>query len=321
MGKIIHKVEDKLYQQLDLRDGIYLADSFVSVPQKLATGNGEAKLYVGNESSEVRHFFGIKPFAAKCFFKKNELIKFLEELRSEYKNPEQQYRRKEELPQLFDERLSKVKDQDDIIWFSINEQAQIQGPRIYVKSSDTGYKFLRELALPTLSYLSFIKLQSSEETIFHARLFTDFSPLGSRYHPTEDPNIIHTEVPDKFGRVKIRVGQSKFKKLVLESCPFCPVTNVSDDRLLDAAHIKPHARSQLDEMMDKFNGISLTPSIHRLYDLGFIGVNQNSKLLISEWISKVTAKNIGIQHNKSLNIPEFSKRSQYFEYHEQNIFK
>ena len=55
--------------------------------------------------------------------------------------------------------------------------------------------------------------------------------------------------------------------------------------------------------MDKFNGISLTPSIHRLYDLGFIGVNQNSKLLISEWISKVTAKNIGIQHNKSLNIP------------------
>ena len=55
-----------------------------------------------------------------------------------------------------------------------------------------------------------------------------------------------------------------------------------DDRLLDAAHIKPHARSEPNESMDKFNGISLTPSIHRLYDLGFIGVNQNSKLLISE---------------------------------------
>ena len=79
-------------------------------------------------------------------FLKNELIKkFLEELRSEYKNPEQQYRRKEELPMLFNERLSKVQDQDEIIWFSIHEQDQIQGPRIYVKSSDAGYKFLREL--------------------------------------------------------------------------------------------------------------------------------------------------------------------------------
>ena len=68
MGKILHKIEDRLYQQLDLRDGIYLADSFVSVPQKLATGNGEAKLYVGNESSAIRDFFWNKAFCCKMFF-------------------------------------------------------------------------------------------------------------------------------------------------------------------------------------------------------------------------------------------------------------
>ena len=39
--------------------------------------------------------------------------------------------------------------------------------------------------------------------------------------------------------------------------------------------------------------------MHSLYDLGFIGVNDNSSLIVSEWISKVSIKNLGIQNNWS----------------------
>lgn len=94
MEKSLHKVANKLYQQIDIKPRIYLADSFVSIPQKIDRGNGEAKLYLGNESSELRDFFGPKPFKIKCFFKKNELLQLMEELESEYRFPQQNYRKK-----------------------------------------------------------------------------------------------------------------------------------------------------------------------------------------------------------------------------------
>lgn len=321
MEKILHKIEGSLFQQVDFRERIYLADSFVSVPQKLDKGNGEAKLYVGNESENLRNFFGLKPFNIKCFFKKNELIQFMQELKSEYKFPQQQYRRKDELPSLFNERMSKINDQDEIIWFSFKEQDQIAPPRIYGKSNDVGYKFLRELPLPTLSYLSFIKLESNNQTIFHARLLTDFMPLGSRYHPKEDPNKIDTLYDDQLTKIKVRRGQADFRKNVLESCPFCPITKVSDDRLLEAAHIKPYSKSSDQEVYDKYNGIAFTPSMHSLYDLGFISIDKDSSLVVSDWISKVTVRNLGITDKLSLPIPEFNKRKEYFEYHQKNIFR
>ncbi len=177
MEKISYELEGTMYQQLDSIKRISLPDSFVSIPQKLNKGNGEAKLYVGNESDEIRNFFGPRPFRIKCFFNRSELFEFMQELKLEYKYPKQQYRRKNELTELFDKRLSKINDQNEIIWFSFNEQEQIAPPRIYGKSDDFGYKFLRELPLPRISFLSFIKLQSSSRTIFHARLSTDFSPL------------------------------------------------------------------------------------------------------------------------------------------------
>ena len=321
MEKSLHKVANKLYQQIDIKPRIYLADSFVSIPQKIDRGNGEAKLYLGNESSELRDFFGPKPFKIKCFFKKNELLQFMEELESEYRFPQQNYRKKNDLPSLFDERVSKISEQDDIIWLDINEQDQITPPRIYGKSNDIGYKFLRELPLPTLSYLSFIKMQSNDETIFHARLFTDFMPLGSRHHPSNDPNQLALAIEDSVSETKIRKGQSKFRKDVLDSCPFCPITKVSDDRLLEAAHIKPYPKCTINEKYNKFNGVPLTPSMHTLYDLGFITVSHKSSLIISEWISKVTVRNLGISNNLRLPIPDFNSRKEFFRFHQENVFK
>lgn len=321
MEKIFHKIGETLYQQVDFKGNIYVADSFVKPPQKIDRGNGEAKLYVGNESEELRKFFGPKPFNIKCFLKKSELIQFMEELRSEYTFPQQPYRRKDDLPNLFVDRLNLINEQDEIIWFSFKEQDQIMPPRIYGKSLDRGYEFLRELPIPTLSYISFIKLESKNEQVFHARLFTDFLPLGSRYHPTEDPRLIEKSLQDDVALTKIRKGQAMFRKSVLDSCPFCPITKVSDDRILEAAHIKPHAKSSSFEAYDKFNGISLTPTMHSLYDLGFITVSNKSTLLISDWISKVSVKNLGIRNNLNLPIPEFDKRKEYFKFHQDHIFR
>ena len=320
MEKIIHNIENVLYEHIDLRDKIYIADSFVKPSQKIGLGNGEAKLYLGNESELLRDFYGNNGFKLKCFFKKKELIKFLEDLQPEYKNPQQQYRRKENLPMLFNERLDLINDQDDLIWFEIEEQDQINPPRIYVNSKDPGYELLRELPLPELSYLSILKLRSSEgNIIFHARLFTDYSPLGNRHHPGINPKINLNH--NKNSTLIARAGQADFRKRVLNSCPFCPITNIADDRILESAHLKPYKDSNEDEIYNTFNGLPMTPTMHHLYDLGFIGFNRNSNLLISDWISKVTVMKLRLKKEISVPIPDFNKRYEYIEFHEKNIFK
>ena len=319
MAKILHNIEDALYEQIGLKDKIYMADSFVKRTKKIGSGNGEAKLYVGNEGKTLREFYGNKGFKIRCFLKRDEVISFLEDLKPEYKYPQQQYRNKENLPKLYNERLENVRKQDDLIWFNIVEQDQINPPRIYVKSNEMGFKLLRELSLPELSYLSFLKLKHKENVVFHARLFTDYTPLGNRFHPSSEPKIDFNL--KKKQSVTVRVGQADFRKRVIDSCPFCPITRAADDRILQAAHIKPYKESKINEAYDTFNGISLTPTMHSLYDLGFISFNNKSELLLSNWISKVTAMKVGLSAKMKVTIPDFNKRYEYIKFHEKNIFK
>ena len=319
MEKILHKIEDTFYENSDLRDKIYIADSFVQSSQKIGSGNGEAKLYLGNDSDQLRAFYGQKGFKIDCFLKKNEVIHFLKDLEPEYKNPQQNYRKALDLPSIFDERLKLVESQSNLIWFTIEEQDQIAPPRIYVNSDNPGYQLLRTLPLPELSYLSFLKLESTEKTIYHARLFTDYTPLGDRIHPVDKPSFNING--DKSQVANLRIGQADFRKRILNSCPYCPITRAADDRILQAAHLKPYSQSNHEEAYDTFNGMCLTPTMHYLYDLGLISFNSNSKLIVSNWISKVTAMKLGILDLKDISIPDFTKRYEYIKYHEENIFK
>jgi len=53
----------KKYEILDTKEYITLADSFLL--NKIGSGHGEAKLYVGNESQELFSFW--EDFNSKCF--------------------------------------------------------------------------------------------------------------------------------------------------------------------------------------------------------------------------------------------------------------
>ena len=70
-------IDKQIFNVLDVKEKVTIADSFVVRSNKIGTGNGEAKLYVGNESDELRNFFGIRPFLLNCFLLKKDLIKYL----------------------------------------------------------------------------------------------------------------------------------------------------------------------------------------------------------------------------------------------------
>ena len=218
-------IEKKEFHEVDTVEKITIADSFVVRANKLGTGNGEAKLYVGNENASVRNFFGTKGFTCRCFFLKSDLIKFLTDLKSEYKNPQLPYQQKNNLPILFAHRLSKLNKLPEIIFYTITEQTQIDGERVYVNSNDANYQLLRELPLPNLGYLSIRKLASvNGELLFYTRLFIDYlDSFGQTIHPIElilEEQLVQNDATlnpeEKFQISRARIGQGKYRKKLLE---------------------------------------------------------------------------------------------------------
>ena len=103
-------LNEKEFEYIDSSEKITIADSFVHPAQKLGTGHGESKLYIGNKSDNLWNFFGSEDgFKIKSFLDKNNLLEFIQDLKPEYENPNLPYEKKEDLPKHFNERKAKIK--------------------------------------------------------------------------------------------------------------------------------------------------------------------------------------------------------------------
>lgn len=315
------------YKIIDTKEKMTVADSFVKRSNKIMTGNGEAKFYVGNDNEEVRSFFGSRGFNIKCFVLKKDLQQYLKDTEGEYKSPEQPYRNKEKMASFWDERVSKINDISDILWFNLKEQTQIAPPRIYVKSEEEAFDLIREISLPFITYLAAIKLKGpNNEIIYYFRPFVDFFGL------TEHPSIVRqqeeiiaqeTEIPNEEKKEinYARTGQGKYRRGLLDECPFCPITLVSDDRILIASHIKPWVDSDENEKTDPKNGFMFTPTYDFLFDRGFISFTDDKKMQISPWLSKITCSKLNIAQDKRYTMLPTEGREEYLLYHRKHIFK
>ena len=320
------EIQNKQYNILDTKEKFTIADSFVVRQNKIGGGNGEAKLYVGNDNSEIRNFFGNNGFAIPCFLLKKDLLKYLDETKTEYLKPEQPYINKDLLPSLWTERKRKIDALPDIILFEVAEQTQIAGPRVYVNSTDDAYKIIRELSLPNITYISVIKLIDEKGKLFYYfRLFADY--FGEAEHPylidKEEERIEegNESKDEKLQLIRARVGQGEYRKNLLELCPFCPITLISDDRLLIASHIKPWAVSNDFEKTDPKNGFMLTPTFDRLFDRGFLSFTNDKKIILSPFLSNMTYSKLGISDNKLISLLPIEGREKYLEFHRTTILK
>lgn len=321
-------INNQNFTVIDTIEKMTIADSFVLRSNKIGEGNGEAKFYVGNENAETRAFFGENGFNINCFLLKKDLKEFLINSETEYKQPEQPYQRPAFLPNLWQERINKVENLDEFLVFNLKEQTQIAGPRIYVKpgEDDQVFKLIRELALPNISYLSAIKLVDEEGNfIFYFKPFVDY--YGEYENPIVLEEVIKIEeeveipIEVKEQLLRARKGQGKYRQQLLEECPFCPITLISDDRLLIASHIKPWVKSNENEKTDPKNGFMLTPTFDLLFDRGFITFTNDKKMIISPWISKMTCSKLNIAPEKQYSMLPINGREEYLEYHRKVVFK
>lgn len=317
----------KKYEILDAIEYITLADSFVK--NKLGTGHGEAKLYVGNESEHLFSFFDNLD-NTDCFFCKKDFESFLVDAKSEYENPQQEYVRKSSMNDIYNALQEKVQTFNNDILHFVLYRVPVAPPRVYMNSNSEYYDFMRAVGLPNISYLSVLKLKDDKDKIhLYFKIFIDYKSdiIGykSPDEETEEKEIDNNEnisTRKKQTLIQARVGQGEYRNNLLEECPFCPFTMVNDERLLIASHIKPWAKSDDNEKIDPKNGFMFTPTYDKLFDKGFITFNSDKTLLVSPWLSPMNQKRLGVYTGKLIaQLPLDSKREEYLQYHREHIFK
>lgn len=310
-------------------------DCIVTRTNKLGHGHGESKFYIASKD-EMRDFYGGEKFRAKCFMLKTDLLAYMQAIKNEYFEPSQNYSQKDRFPTLWAERLAMIEQLDEVIFFDIADQYQIAGPRGYINSTDDGYQIIRKIALPLVSYIYAEKVGNEKAPLFYWKLFVDFDAIWQRKSdplvftygkskdkagPTKTPNNKKEEENKKIVR-QAREGQGKYREQLLEQCHFCPVTMISDERLLIASHIKPWAASNDTEKIDPYNGYMLSPMIDKLFDRGFITFTDSRHIVLSEFISPYTWKQIGLKNDtfyKALQMDD--KRIEYLKFHHESVFK
>ncbi len=312
---------------------ITVPDCIVVNKNKLGGGHGEAKLYISSKET-MRSFYGKEGFNAKCFLLKEDLKQYMLAIKGEYYKPTLQYKGSDEFRDLWQQRMKMIENLDDIIYFNVQDQTQIVGQRGYVNSDDDGYELIREISLPLVSYIAILKLSDGGRTpLFYWKLFVDFDALdpdnalvfkyGQKKFEGSTRNIAPKQETKRDAEIRYaRVGQGKYRELLLEECPFCPITMINDERLLIASHIKPWAASNDKEKIDPKNGYMLSPMYDKLFDKGLITFTDDKKLVISNWLSPKNIERIGLVDNKYYQfLPNDGDRLKYLEYHRTCVFK
>lgn len=337
-------VDGETYSHVDAWGPIEIVDSFVARSNKLTStsGNGEAKLYVGEHNEQLRKFFGKRRFKIRAFLDRDEMLTFFSAMKETYTENALQYRAGLDLPKLWNDRFAQLQGQvSKIVWFDVAEQIAGGIRRCYVKG-DGGYDFLRDLPLSNGAYISIEKLRSNDGDLvfkFSLNLPKSANVSSSKSHTDlrtrdeleqkivveidSDPNLTATQ---KEQLIDARLGQGEYRTNLLESCgSYCPLSLVDDPNLLVASHIKPWRSSRNFERLDPFNGLVLSPTFDLLFDHGLITFEDDCRLRVSPLLSDANSKKLGLINGALFSkLPLLGdgqeKRREYMNYHRENIF-
>lgn len=331
-------IDGKEFLFQDVSRVLTVPDCNVLGPNKLGTGNGEAKFYFGSKDEMNSFFLGEDTF--DCFFLKSDLLQYMQVAQKEYCFPTQDYAGKSQMPKLWAERVQMISQLPEIIEFTVMNQTQIEGPRGYLNSKDAAYKLFRTLSLPLISYISIMRLVDTKGKVrYYWKLFVDFDALAQRgvtpqvftygrggecekeSGTTPPPTPGGATSPAK-SRGRDAAAQAKYRAKLLEECPYCPITKISDERLLIASHIKPCSLSEEHEAFDPKNGFMLSPLYDSLFDQGFISFDDKKCMMVSNWLSPVNQARCNVKTGAFVQmLPLDEKREFYLQYHRQYVFK
>ncbi|MYL48295.1 HNH endonuclease [Halobacillus litoralis] len=119
--------------------------------------------------------------------------------------------------------------------------------------------------------------------------------------------------------IKARIGQSLFKKALLNLESKCKICGVNDTRFLIASHIKPWSTSNNEERLDVNNGLLLCPNHDSLFDRGFISFEDDGYILVSSILDEKIR--IFMNINENIRIDLSKDQREFMKWHREEKFK
>jgi len=308
-----------------------IADSFVKRNKTIRgakKGHGEARLYVGSvKRRDWNSFF--ENFRFKGFFKKSDLLDYLEKSKFEYEVQSQKYW-KNIMDDWFTYKQRLKEIEEEFLYFSFQDANSIQDKeRFYIRSKDKKFwDLFRSLVLPTFTSLSIAKVEFniSKEIAFYFYPYLHSHekfnhPIRIRDEEEKIKNNLKLTERIKKRLIKSRIGQGWFREKVIEEFGRCVISKVDDERILQASHIKPWVECSDGERLDKNNGLLFTPTLHKLFDLGFISFDEKGLLMVSNHISETNIKKLNLESSTLYNLNMNKERAKNLEFHRKEIFK
>lgn len=288
-------------------------------------GVGEKRLFIKRTKEpapydEFFEFNRVKYF----FFKKSDLLRYLKDAKQEFFHPTQDYQ--EDIEPFYAENekaLGRLNKEYVKLKFRRTHDKQeryylvLNGTRASSNPNRIAYSYLLNLCLPRVTKFNFVKMES--ET--NSELFIYLKPtFFEKAEEVDSATFTDSTPPNKrnVNKEKTRKAQTKYRFGLLEKMPACVVSNVADDRLLVACHIKPYALCDESEEYDINNGVILTPTFHYMLDIGFISFRDNGELMISDFLSNLNKKRLNISAGQHCAINP--KSAKYLEYHRKHVF-
>ena len=282
------------------------------------TGMGEKRIYVGHDEELLDEFFDLKNIESFLMLKR-DLQNYLIEAKDEFFTPTQDY--KEDISTFYEENIAYVDAiENDIIRLHFTKKYDNQN-RYYLNFARDGYSsnnwnYLRNIALPRVTKLNFVKVKSISDGKLYIYIkpsfFIDEREKQER-HVVEDLLAGNRNAVNNYRRQQVQ-----YRRSLLDIMPCCVITKVTEDRILEACHIKPFSVCNDKEKYDVHNGLVMTPTYHKLFDMGFISFNDNGTMIISPFLSNMNKQRLDLSDNKQYRIPR--ECSEYLAYHRASIY-
>lgn len=141
------KLPNGNYEIIDVLNNVTIPDCIVF--NKIGTGHGEKKMYVGSVNNPTTLEF-FDNFDRDCFFLKKDLEKFMLDIKPEVMHPQQNYARPERLISYYQKVREKLDSiNGEVVPFRLY-RVGVTPPRIYINSNSENWDLFRRVALPAI---------------------------------------------------------------------------------------------------------------------------------------------------------------------------
>jgi predicted restriction endonuclease len=131
-------------------------------------------------------------------------------------------------------------------------------------------------------------------------------------------------IEDALANVRIRIGQSQFRSLVLANFQSrCCLSRIAEECLLVASHIIPWSHDK-SKRSDPANGLCLFVEFDKYFDKGLISIRDNLSVIVTNRLASLSGPlrdRLAALEGQRLALPSVTPINPTFlQYHRQNIF-